>query len=396
MSFISRDMTKELLDLAASYPVVTVLGPRQSGKTTLVRHLFQSKPYVSLENPDLRYFAEDDPRGFLQQYPEGAIFDEIQRASWLLSYIQEIVDESKNKGMYILTGSHQHELHQSISQSLAGRTGIIKLLPFCLSELPKEYQNQDIEYYLFNGMYPRIYNDKLKPNSFYSSYLQTYVERDVRQMINIKDLSMFQRFIKLCASRIGQLFNAHSISNELGVSSHTIGQWLSILEASFVVFRLQPYFENLGKRIIKSPKLYFTDVGLATYCLDITRQEQLTRDPLRGNLVENFIISELIKQRLNQGITTPVYFYRDSNQNEVDLLIKSGNELCPIEIKSSKTFNPIFLKGLKNFQAMVPERCNRAYLIYTGDHEQDINFICFLNFKHMNLIGAVRVLSNAR
>jgi predicted AAA+ superfamily ATPase len=236
-------------------------------------------------------------------------------------------------------------------------------------------------------MYPRIYSGQLDPTKFYRNYLQTYVERDVRKMINIKDLSLFQRFIKLCASRVGQLFNASNISNELGVSTHTVQHWLSILEASFVVYRLQPYFENFGKRVIKSPKIYFTDVGLATYCLDIHKQEQLARDPLRGNLAENFIISEFIKHRINRGLEAGCYFYRDSNDHEVDLLIKSGNQLIPIEIKSSKTFHPSFLKGLHYFKETVGTRCSQGFLIYAGEREQPIQDFFVHQFTHIKKIS---------
>ena len=373
--------------MANAYPIVTVLGPRQSGKTTLVRRLFSHKPYVSLENPDDRQFAEQDPRGFLETYPDGAILDEIQRLPILLSYLQGIVDNQSTKGLFILTGTHQHELHESVSQSLAGRTAILTLLPLCLSELPIELQNQELDYYLYHGMYPRIYRDKLEPTKFYRNYLQTYIERDVRKMVNIKDLSLFQRFIKLCASRVGQLFNASNISNELGVSSNTVQHWLSILEASFVVYRLQPYFENFGKRMIKSPKLYFTDVGLATYCLDIHKQEQLARDPLRGNLVENFVMSEFIKQRTNRGLEFNGYFYRDSNDREVDLLIKSGNQLIPIEIKSSKTFHPDFLKGLHYFKDIAKDRFTKGFLIYAGEREQRIQDFFVTQFRHIKKIS---------
>lgn len=387
MEFLTRDIQKEVLDMAAAYPIVTVLGPRQSGKTTLVRRLFSHKPYVSLENPDDRHFAEQDPRGFLEAYPDGAILDEIQRLPVLLSYLQGIVDSQMTKGLFILTGSHQHELHESVSQSLAGRTAILTLLPLCLAELPPALQNEELDYYVYHGMYPRIYHDQLAPTKFYRHYLQTYIERDVRKMINIKELSLFQRFIKLCASRVGQLFNASNISHDLGVSANTVQQWLSILEASFVVYRLQPYFENFGKRMIKSSKLYFTDVGLATYCLDIHQKEQLARDPLRGNLVENFVISEFIKHRTNRGLESNSYFYRDSNDHEVDLLIKSANEFIPIEIKSSKTFHPEFLKGLQYFKTMVPDRCSNGFLIYAGDREQRIQDFFVTNFRHIKKIS---------
>ncbi len=386
MQFLTREIQKEIVDMAHAYPIVTVLGPRQSGKTTLVRHIFKNKPYVSLENPDDRDFAKEDPKAFLEGYPEGAILDEIQRLPLLLSYLQGIVDEKQTKGLFILTGSHQHELHQSVSQSLAGRTALLTLLPFSLSELPDSLQHQALDYYLYQGLYPRIYQDNLNPTKFYRNYLKTYIERDVRQMINLKDLSMFQRFIKLCASRIGQLFNASNVSNELGISSNTVHHWLSILEASFIVYRLPPYFENFGKRIIKSPKLYFTDVGLATYCLDIHSQAQLARDPLRGNLAENFVILEIIKQCINQGLEPSCYFYRDSNQNEVDLLLKNGQLLTPIEIKSSKTFHPEFLKGLHYFQALVGERSAQPFLIYSGDREQKVQGIQVTHFSNIKTI----------
>jgi len=389
MNFLSRDIEQEMLDMAKAYPIVTVLGPRQSGKTTLVRHLFKNKLYVSLENPDERSFAEEDPKGFLENYPEGAILDEIQRLPLLLSYLQGIVDDvPSKKGLFILTGSHQKELHQSVSQSLAGRTALLTLLPLCLSELPATQQHQDLNYYLYQGMYPRVHQEQhhVSPTKFYRNYLKTYVERDVRQLINLKELSMFQRFIKLCASRIGQLFNASNISNELGVSTTTIHHWLSILEASFLIYRLQPYFENFGKRIIKSSKIYFTDVGLASYCLDIHTPEQLARDPLRGNLVENFIVLEIIKHHVNQGLEPNCYFYRDSNQHEVDLLIKNGHELIPIEIKASKTFHPDFLKGLRYFKEIAHDRCPFGFLIYAGDREQTIHMNHVRNFSHTKSI----------
>lgn len=387
MSILARDISDELLNMATQFPVVTVLGPRQSGKTTLVRQLFKAKPYVSLENPDDRAFAESDPRSFLDNYPDGVILDEIQRLPILLSYIQGIVDQTKKKGLFILTGSHQHQLHQSISQSLAGRTALLKLLPFCLSELPFNLQNQELDYYLYHGMYPRVYDDTLDPTKFYRSYLQTYVERDVRQMINIKDLATFQLFIKLCASRVGQLVNANSLSHEVGVSAHTITQWLSILEASFIIFRLPPYFENFGKRLIKSEKLYFTDVGLACYCLDIHKPESLARDPLRGSLAENFMIMELIKHRENVGLEPNAYFYRDSNQHEIDLIIKNGHQLIPIEIKSSKTFHPSFLKGLTYLKTIAEGRITQGYLLYAGEQEQYIHKIYVANFHHIKKIS---------
>ncbi len=383
---ITREMMSELKEMAQNYPVVTVLGPRQSGKSTLVRDVFPNKSYVSLENLDERSFAESDPRGFLEQFAQGVILDEIQRVPQLLSYIQGIVDQNNIKGFYILTGSHQLALHASISQSLAGRTAILKLLPLTIAELAQQKIDFTLDGYLFHGMYPRIYKDTLNPTKFYRDYTQTYIERDLRQMINIKDLSLFQHFLKLCAGRIGNIFNSHSMSNELGVSYHTINNWLSILEASFLIFRLQPYFENFGKRVIKSPKIYFTDVGLATYLLDIHSIEQISRDPLRGGLVENLVISEFIKYRLNKGYEPSFYFYRDSNNNEIDLIFKMGNKLIPIEIKASRTFHPDFIDGIKYFQKIAGERSSRGVLIYAGDHEQKVNETDVFNFKHIKVL----------
>lgn len=385
MDILKREMASELLEMSKAYPVVTLLGPRQSGKTTLSKALFPTKPYITLEDMDERSFAENDPKGFLARFNDGAIFDEIQRVPKLLSFIQGVVDKINKKGFFILTGSHQLALHESVSQSLAGRTAILKLLPFDINEIASITQQFSLDEYIYHGMYPRIYKDNLSPTKFYRDYVQTYLERDVRQMVNVKDLALFQQFLKLCAGRTGQIFNSHNLSNELGISYHTVSNWLSILEASFVIFRLQPYFENFGKRIIKSPKIYFTDVGLATYLLDITTVEQISRDPLRGSLVENLVVSEFIKNRLNKGFEPNFYFYRDSNQNEVDMIFKEGNNLIPIEIKASQTFHPQFLKGLEYFKALTKERCKQGILIYGGEQEQRVNDFFIYNFRHVGV-----------
>jgi predicted AAA+ superfamily ATPase len=383
MSYINRSIEPVFKKIAQEYPVVTLIGPRQSGKTSLVQYVFPEKPYVSLENPDERAFAEGDPKRFLAQFPDGAILDEIQRLPMLLSYIQGIVDQRKDQGMFFLTGSHQPLLHQSITQSLAGRTALLTLLPFQFSELPIENQTKSLDDYLYQGMYPRVYDRTLQPTQFYRNYFQTYVERDVRSLLNVKDLSRFSRFVKLCASRIGQLFNASQIGSELGISSNTTAEWLSILEASYIVFRLNPYFENFGKRLIKSSKIYFYDVGLAAYCLDIHQKEQLSRDPLRGQLVENFWLLEWIKNRLNRGLEPNAYFYRDSNQHEVDLIVKSGHQLIPIEFKSGETFHPDFLKGLEYFKTIAGDRCAQGYLVYAGQREQELRHTCVRNWKSL-------------
>jgi predicted AAA+ superfamily ATPase len=378
---IERDLKPELLSMAQSYPVVTIIGPRQSGKTTLVKETFKHKPYISLENLDEKNFADSDPKSFLERFPDGAILDEIQRTPQLLSYIQGIVDEKNEKGQFILTGSHQLSLHEAIAQSLAGRTAILKLLPFSLHELVQSKIDLTLDEYMLRGMYPRIYQDNLNPTKHYSSYVQTYLERDVRKIINVKDLSLFQKFIKICAGRVGKEFNSESISNEVGISHHTVREWFSVLEASFLVFKLQPYYENFGKRIIKSPKIYFTDVGLVAYLLDITTVEQITRDPLRGFLFENLVVLDFIKERLNHGFEPNFYYYRDSNKREVDLLFKNGNHIIPLEIKSSKTFVSEFCNNVEFFKNLVPDRAPFGYVVYAGEQQQWVNDIQIVNFK---------------
>ncbi len=382
VGMIKREMTSELLAMAQQYPIVALLGPRQSGKTTLVRETFVDKIYVNLEELDIRNYAQNDPRGFLANYPEGAIFDEIQNAPGLLSYLQVLVDERQQNGDFILTGSHQLEVHQAVTQSLAGRVALLTLLPLTISELSSADIAQTEDEYLFRGFYPRIYQQNLQPTKAYNNYLHTYVERDVHQLINVKDLSTFNKFMTLCAGRIGQELNMNSLSNEVGVSNHTIKQWLSILEASFLIILLQPYYENLGKRVVKSPKLYFIDVGFASNLLGITEIAQLQRDPLRGNLFENLVVMELIKSRYNQGWDPSLYFYRDNQRNEVDIIYKRANELIPIEIKSAKTFNQEFTKGLEYFSKLVGERCGLKSVIYAGDQETKINNVQIVNYKH--------------
>lgn len=377
-----RKIATELQELTNDYPVVTVLGPRQSGKTTLVRSVFPDMSYANLENPDIRAAAENDPRSFLEKYPGGVILDEIQRVPILISYIQAIVDESDQKGLFILTGSHQLELHQAISQSLAGRTALLTLLPMSIEELSQASIEESLDQTLLNGGYPRIYKDKLNPTKAYRNYFQTYVERDLRQLINVKDLGQFERFVRICAGRTGQIIKAEEIGGEVGVSSQTVKSWLSILEASFILFRLQPYFENFGKRIIKSPKLYFMDVGLATYLLGIENEVQLSRDPLRGHLVENLIVLELMKWRYNKGLDPQLYYYRDTQRHEVDLIFQKGSTLVPIEIKSAKTYNSEFLKSLHFFQKIAKDRAPKGYLIYSGELEQKIHSIELLNYRN--------------
>lgn len=383
---IKRDLQAELQQMAREYPIVTVMGPRQSGKTTLVKAAFPSKPYLNMESPENRQLAEVDPNGLLAEYPDGAIFDEIQRVPELLSYLQVIVDEKKQAGQFILTGSHQLHLHEKISQSLAGRTAILTLLPLTLMELASFTNIDNENEILLNGLLPRIYNENQQPTKAYRNYLHTYIERDVRQLIHIKDLSSFQKFLTICASRIGQLINYDNIACEVGVSNNTIKNWLSILEASYIIFRLQPYYANINKQVVKTPKLYFTEPGLAAYLLGIETTQQMQRDPLRGQLFENLIVLELIKFRYNKGLDHRLFFYRDNQKHEVDVIFQQASELIPIEIKSSKTFHTQFMKELDYFAKLFPDKCRQGYIIYAGNSEQKLAWKQLLNFRHIQQI----------
>ncbi|MFQ5652770.1 MAG: ATP-binding protein [bacterium] len=363
----TRQITGELLASFHEYPVVAVFGPRQSGRTTLVQMTFPDKPYRSLEDPDIRLAAEADPRGFLADFPHGAILDEIQRLPFLLSYIQGMVDRAKQNGMFILTGSHQPELHQAISQSLAGRTAVLNLLPFSLPELRAYRSNWQAFDLVVQGCFPRLHEQNLAPYRFYNDYLQTYLERDVRALISLKDLGRFQQFLSLLAGRVAQIVNYTSLSNDVGVSAMTIRNWLSVLKASFVILELPPYFENIRKRVVKSPKIYFTDTGLVSHLLGINSAEQALRDPLRGALYENLLILEIFKHRLNHGKRPELFFYRDTHGNEVDLIVREGRKLHPVEIKSAATFTSEFLKGIEHFRKVVGDRCSGGAVLYNGD-----------------------------
>lgn len=379
----SRAIIDQLISFSSSYPVVTVMGPRQSGKTTLVKMAFPNLPYANLEAPDIREQAKTDPRGFLAQYPEGLIIDEVQRFPDLLSYIQVIVDEHNRKGEFILTGSHQLSLHHALCQSLAGRVALLSLLPMSLEELSNAGFTHTLNEWMFKGGYPRIFKDNLNPTLAYRNYHQTYLERDLRDLITVKDLFQFQRFIKLCAGRIGQVLNLTSLSNDVGVSVHTIKHWLSVLEASYLIVLLQPYFENLGKRMIKSPKLYFTDVGLLCYLLGIENPNQLSRDPLRGNIFENFVFLELYKLRSNRALDPKLYFYRDQRGLEIDLIWEKERKLIPIEVKSSETFTNEFIKNISAFQQLALEKSGKGYVIYSGEREFDVGGVGIYNYKNV-------------
>lgn len=380
MAYLNRQMEGKFAALLMQYPVITIMGPRQSGKTTLAKNTLPHFDYVNLEDPTTRQIIMQDTRAFFEKHSHHLIIDEIQRMPELLSYIQVIVDKQPEKtGLFILTGSHQLELHQAISQSLAGRTAILTLLPLTLAEISSTQLS--IDELLLKGFYPRIYQKNLNPTEAYQYYFQTYIERDVRQLIHVQDLSLFIKFIKICAGRIGQVVNWSNMSNDVGVSAQTIQRWISLLEASYILVRLPPYFENFGKRVIKSPKLYFIDVGLAAFLLDIESPQQMARDPLKGHLFENFIIIDLMKQRYNQGKSAPFYYFRDQHGNEVDLLIKSAHEFIGIEIKAGQTFHHDFLKGLNYFHLLVKERYKKGYVIYTGKEEQKINQHQLINYQ---------------
>ncbi len=367
-----RKIVPALRKALQEFPVVTVTGPRQSGKTTLIKSQFPNLQYVNLEVPHVQEFAKKDPVSFLKQFSEGGILDEVQRVPELLSYIQVIVDEKKIPGQFVLSGSHQFTLMSSINQSLAGRTAIFHLLPFSLPELKQanlfDPENFDVNEFLLKGFYPRLYSTPTSIDFFYSSYYETYVERDVRELIAIKDLSLFKKFIILCAGRVGQILNKDSLARDAGVSAKTVEEWLSVLEASFIIFRLQPYFENTGKRLIKSPKIYFYDVGLVSFLLGIENIKHVVTHPLRGNIFENMQVVEAIKWRFNLGKQHRFYFYRDAKDNEIDLIFSYGGKLYPIEIKSGATFQDEFLKGIRSAKGVM--QLERPIVIYGGVEKQ--------------------------
>ena len=365
---IERAISDKIRKSAMQVPVVTVIGPRQAGKTTLVRNLFPEYTYVNLEDKATRELAENDYIGFFSKYSEPMIIDEVQRAPELLAAIQVKVDEDRRKnGRFIITGSHQPRLREAVAQSLAGRTTIHTLLPLSLEEIKKTGRTVNLDENLIRGFMPELYLENVRdPYVYYRDYLDTYVEKDLRQMIVVKDLNAFLRFITLLAGRVGQVVNLSGLSGEVGVSSTTLGQWLSVLEDSFVVFRLQPYFSNISKRIVKSPKVYFVEPGLAAYLLGIETSRQASRDPLRGNLFENIVVLEAMKARLNDNKDPNLFYMRTEKGVEVDLILKKEGMLHPVEIKSSMTPNKEFTRNMRSFcdcEADANEMC----VIYCGE-----------------------------
>ena len=379
---ISRQIAGELTATAAEFPVVTLIGPRQAGKTTLARMHFPDHAYANLEAPDARRLAMSDPHAFFSQFPPPVIVDEIQRVPELLSVIQVLADSSRKRGQFILTGSHQLRLQEAVSQSLAGRTALLRLLPLSISELGAAGIHCTRDEYIHQGFMPRLYDENVDPTRLYRNYCQTYIERDIRQMINIRRLTDFEHFMRLLAGRVGQVLNLHALVGDLGVSSTTLKEWLSVLEASHTVFRLNPCFENFGKRITKSPKIYFTDVGLASYLLGIESPAQASRDPLIGNLFENMVVIEALKSRLNAGREPELYFYRDNRGDEVDLLFRRNRQLIPIEIKSAMTFNMEFVKGITRFRKIAPT-AQKGFIVYAGDLTPDLPDARVLRFNEL-------------
>ena len=383
--YIPRQAEARLLDFARGYPVVVVTGPRQSGKSTLVRHTFPDHAYVSLEDLDQREFAEDDPRGFLAQFPDGAILDEAQRCPSLFSYLQTRVDATQRPGAFILTGSQQFGLMSGITQSLAGRAALLTLLPLSFEELQAARKaDDDLDVVLFTGAYPPIFDRNLEPRPWYGNYVRTYLERDVRQLIRVQDLRQFQRFLRLCAGRCGQLLNLSSLASECGITHNTARAWMSVLEASYIVHLLPPHHRNFNKRLVKTPKLYFLDTGLASWLLGIHTPGQLTTHVQRGALFETWVIGELLKARYNAGEVSNLYFWRDRSGHEVDLLIEHGAVLSPLEIKSGQTVNPDYFKGLDFWRRLAGDSTGPAWLIYGGNRRQKRSDVTVVPWKGLH------------
>ena len=383
--YIHRKIEETILKASKYFSVIAVSGPRQSGKSTLLTQLFPLYEKYSLKDLNILDYAKNDPIAFLNQTDEGMFIDEIQRCPQLLDYIQGIVDNNP-KRHFALSGSSNFEVMKNLSESLAGRAGVFELLPMSIQEVTGKIDLDNLNQILYNGFYPSICAKKNIAKFFYPSYVRTYLEKDVRDLLQMKDQIRFTKFLKLCAARIGSLFNASELGAEVGVSSKTISHWLSVLQASYLITLLPPYYENIPKRLVKSPKLYFNDPGLACYLLDIESPQQLDRDKMRGAIFENMIVMEAIKHRYNMGLEGGVFFYRDSNQNEVDLLIKQEGELTAIEVKSSMTYSSSFEKTLTQIEGWIKTPISKKAIVYSGDFENSSGDINLINYRHISSI----------
>lgn len=370
---VHREIVGAMRQMVDKYPVIVLTGPRQSGKTTLLRGMFSDYRYVSLEDPDMRSFAENDPRSFLKQYDKQVIFDEVQRVPHLFSYVQSIVDDSRIMGQFIFSGSQNFHLMQSITQSLAGRVAIFRLFPFDFQDLKSAgWLQNDYTAHLLKGFYPAIYDRDIMPSDFYPNYIETYIQRDVSELLAIQDMSLFRKFLALCATRAGQILNMSSLAKECGISSPTVKSWLSALENSYVIFLLQPYYRNFSKRVTKSPKLYFHDTGLLCHLLRINDVSQMNNQSVKGALFENMVISEYVKKRYHKNERqTDLWFWRDSHGNEVDLLIEKPRETEIVEIKATRTVMPDLFKGLNYYAALETDVKLSKTLVYGGEERQE-------------------------
>ncbi len=381
--YLNRTIEEVITEASKYFSVISMTGPRQSGKSTLLKHLFPDVPRYSLKDVNVREFAVHDPIAFLRQQPNGMFIDEVQKVPQLLEYIQGIVDDNPDC-QFLLTGSSNFELLHDLSESLPGRAGVYELLPMTYQETESTMGELPIDDFLYNGLYPAICAKKNKARLFYPSYVKTYLERDVRDLLKIKDQLQFMRFMKLCAARIASVFNASELAAQIGVDSKTITHWLSVLQASYLVTLLPPYYENISKRLVKSPKLYFNDPGLACYLLDIESPRQLERDKMRGAIFENYIVMEVIKHRYNRGLSDGVYFYRDSHQNEIDILLKQEGEITAIEVKTSMTYHPSFEKHLSKLHEWIKTPVTKKIIVYTGDFENTAGDINLINYRHLH------------
>jgi len=388
VEFITRTAEATLRKLAAQFPAIAVTGPRQSGKTELTKKVFPDKPYVSLEDVDTRNFAGEDPRGFLNQYAYGAIFDEVQRVPDLFSYLQGFIDSGGGSGRYILTGSQQFGLMSGITQSLAGRVAKVNLLPFTYGELVDAGRAPaTVEKLLFEGLYPPVHDHAYDPEFWYNNYIDTYIERDVRQLVNVRDLSAFQRFLGMCAARTGQILNLSSLANDCGITHTTAKAWLSVLEASYVVHLLPPHHKNFNKRLTKAPKLYFHDVGLAARLLRVESADSLWTHSMRGALFETWVVSEFLKDRFNQGRRSHLYYWRDKTGNEIDLLLDRGETLFPVQIKSGRTVAKDYFKNLNRCMDLAGPVAPAAALIYAGSDRQRREGIEVIAWQNLANLG---------